>query len=95
VPQELTADATTTTANALVGGSEPANLSLEYDAGSGASPAITVTITDSSGTATWNLTGFPTGFHVKREFARVDPGAQLTLAVTSATAHLRWFEFVS
>lgn len=95
VAEELTADSTTTTANAVAGGAEPVHLSLEYEADSGASsPTVTVTITDSSGTASWNLAGFPAGYHVKRELARVEPGAQLKLQVSGTTAHLRWFEFV-
>ncbi|HTS63228.1 MAG TPA: hypothetical protein VMH28_14470 [Candidatus Acidoferrales bacterium] len=95
MPEELTADSTTTTANAVAGGAEPVHLSLEYEADSGASsPSITVTITDSAGTAVWNLTGFPTGYHHKRDFARAEPGAQLKLQVTGTTAHLRWFELV-
>jgi hypothetical protein len=96
IAKELTADSSTTSATAVAGGAEPAHLFLEYEADSGASsPSVTVTITDSSETAVWTLTGFPSGFHVKRGFARVQPGAQLKLQVASTTAHLRWFEFVS
>jgi len=96
IPKELDVDDTTTSASAMVGGVEAAHLSLEYEADSGASsPSITVTITDSSGTAAWNLTNLPAGFQVKREFARVDPGAQLKVQGTQVTAHLRWFEFLS
>ena len=95
IPKELGVDDTTTSANAMVGGVEPAHLSLEYEADSGASsPSITVTITDSSGTAAWNLTNLPTGFQVKPEFARVEPGAQLKLEGSKVTARLRWFEFI-
>jgi hypothetical protein len=95
-PKELAVDDTTPTANAMVGGIEPAHLSMEYEADSGAAaPSIKVTITDSSGTAVWNLSNFSSGFQVKREFAHAEPGAQVRIEGAQVTARLRWFEFLS
>jgi hypothetical protein len=94
--KELTAGGETTTQEAVVGGEEPAHVSLEYEADAGATSAsVKVTITDLSGTAEWNLTGFPAGPHTRRDFVRVQPGTKMKLEVASAAGHLRWLETMS
>ena len=95
VPKEISADKTTNTAQATIGGAENAFLSLEYlkDAGAPASN-IKVTITDPSGTGEWNITTIPDGFQAKVDFASAVPGATVKLVVTGCTAQLKWFERV-
>jgi hypothetical protein len=94
-PKEISADKTTATANATIGGAENAFLSLEYlkDAGAPAS-SVKVTITDPSGTGEWNITTIPDGFQMKTDFASAVPGATVKLDVTGCTAELKWFERV-
>ena len=96
VPMEIAADTANPGKQALVGGEEKANLLLEYSPDAGAaSPSVKVTITDSTGDATFNITSVPTGYHVKRDFASAAPGATVKLDVSACSAHLRWFELVS
>jgi hypothetical protein len=93
---EIAADTANPSKQALVGGEEKANLLLEYSPDAGAaSPSVKVTITDSTGDATFNITSVPTGYHVKRDFASAAPGATVKLDVSACSAHLRWFELVS
>jgi len=95
VPKEISADKTTPTAQATIGGAENAFLSLEYlkDAG-GPPPSVKVTITDPSGTGEWNITTIPDGFQTKVDFASAAPGATVKLVVAGCTAQLKWFERV-
>ena len=96
VPMEIAADTANPSKQALVGGEEKANLLLEYSPDAGAaSPSVKVTITDSTGDATFNITSVPAGYHVKRDFASAAPGATVKLDVSACSAHLRWFELVS
>ena len=96
VPMEIAADTANPSKQALVGGEEKANLLLEYSPDAGAaSPSVKVTITDSTGDATFNITSVPAGYHVKRDFASAAPGATVKLDVGACSAHLRWFELVS
>lgn len=69
---------------------------LEYSPDTGAtSPSVKVTITDSTGDVTFNITTVPAGYHVKCDFASTAPGATVKLDVTACSVHLRWFELVS
>ena len=96
VPMEIAADTANPSKQALVGGEEKASLLLEYSSDAGAaSPSVKVTITDSTGDATFNITSVPAGYHVKRDFASAAPGATVKLDVSACSAHLKWFELVS
>jgi len=96
VPVELAADTANPGKQALVGGAEEVRLLLEYSPDAGAtSPSVKVTITDSTGDITFNITTIPAGYHVKRDFASAAPGATVKLDVGACSAHLRWFESVS
>ena len=96
VPVEIAADTSSPSKQALVGGAEDVHLLLEYSPDAGAtSPSVKVTITDSTGDVTFNITTVPAGYHVKRDFASAAPGATVKLDVTACSAHLRWFELVS
>lgn len=96
VPAEIAADTANPSKQALVGGEESVHLLLEYSPDTGAaSPSVKVTITDSTGDITFNITSVPAGYHVKRDFASAAPGATVKLDVSACSAHLRWFESVS
>ena len=96
VPMEIAADTANPSKQALVGGEEKACLLLEYSPDTGAaSPSVKVTITDSTGDVTVNITTVPAGYHVKRDFAFAAPGATVKLDVSACSAHVRWFELVS
>lgn len=94
VPRDLSADAKTTTATGLVGGSHKAALTLEYLVEKGAaSPSVQVTLTAPDGTTSdWSDTAPVEGYHVKDAFLTADAGTKLTLTVNNVTAHLRWCE---
>ncbi len=93
LPQEIVADATTTTQDAFIGGLEKVSLSLEY-LKAGAAPTLKVTITESGSTATWNIASIPDEYQVKENFATVSPGAVIKLEVADCTARLRWCEAI-
>lgn len=96
VPMEIAADTANPSKQALVGGEENVRLLLEYSPDTGAtSPSVKVTITDSTGDVTFNITTVPAGYHVKRDLASAAPGATVKLDVSACSAHLRWFELVS
>jgi hypothetical protein len=93
---EIAADTASPSKQALVGGEENVHLLLEYSPDTGAtSPSVKVTITDSTGDVTFNITTVPAGYNVKRDFASAAPGATVKLDVSACSAHLRWFELVS
>lgn len=94
VPRDIDADATNTTANGLVGGTEKASLSLEYLIEKGASsPSVTVTLTAPDGTTSdWSDTAPTVGYHVHEELLKAKPGTKVTLTVSAATARVRWCE---
>jgi hypothetical protein len=93
---EIAADTANPSKQALVGGEENTHLLLEYSPDAGAtSPSVKVTITDSTGDVTFNITSVPAGYNVKRDFASAAPGATVKLDVSACSAHLRWFESVS
>jgi hypothetical protein len=95
VPKDITADTNTTTAQATIGGTENAFLSLDYVKDAAAeSSSVKVTITDPSGTGIWNITTIPDGFQTKADFASAAPGATVQLDVVGCTAQLNWIERV-
>ena len=96
VPRDLSADATTTTATGLVGGSQPASLSVEYLVDSGASsPSVKITLAAPDGTTSdWSDTAPAAGYHVQEALITAKPGTKLTLAVNNVTARVRWCERV-
>ena len=95
VPKELSADTTTATAQATIGGVESVFLSIEYLKDSGAAVStVKVAITDPTGTGEWNITTIPSGFQTKLDFASAAPGATVKLDVAGCTAQLKWIERV-
>lgn len=93
LPQEIVADATTTTKNAFIGGLEDVSLSLEY-LKTGTTPTLKVTITENGSTAAWDITTIPDAYQIKENFTTVSPGAVIKLEVADCTARLRWCEVV-
>lgn len=92
---EIETDATTPSKSALIGGRGESRLTVEYYVASGASsPSVTLTIVADGQTTTWNDTNIAAGYHVHEELTAVHAGAMVTLAVTNATARLRWCERV-
>lgn len=92
---EIEADAATPAKSALVGGRGKSRLAVEYYVASGAkAPSVTLTIVAGGQTTTWNAASITAGYHVHEEVAVVHAGAMVTLAVTDATARLRWCERV-
>lgn len=95
VVEEIDADATTPSKSALVGGRGESRPIVEYSVASGASgPEITVTIVADGQTTTWSATNVAAGYHVYDGLGAVRAGAMVTLAVTNATARVRWCERV-
>ena len=96
VPKEISADKTTPSANATIGGAEIVFLSIEYlkDAGAPPGASVKVGITDPSGTAEWNITNIPDRFQRRVDYATAAPGATVKLDVAGCTAQLKWFERV-
>jgi hypothetical protein len=93
VPFELAADAESSPAEALVGGICAIRPTLEYlVADDAAAPAVTVTITFEGTTTTWSESAIAEGYHVKDDFAGIEPGAVVRLEVVDARARLRWCE---
>ena len=92
IPKELDlkADDTQTT---FIGGAKDVNLTLEYKPADPANAKITVTVADGEGSSEWVVTGIPAGYHVKSEFAKVTPGATVTIKTTKCPAHLKWCEY--
>lgn len=96
IPEEISADTASPSKEALVGGVEKAELTLEYMPDAGAvSPSVKVVVTDSGGSSESNLAAIPAGYHVKSEFASAAPGAKITLTVNECRARVRWFERLS
>jgi hypothetical protein len=94
VVHEIEVDATTTSAQALVGGAAPSRLTVEYLAETGAaSPSVTVTVVSDGQTATWTETNIAPGYYV-RELSPAKPGSKLTLQSSNALARLRWCELI-
>jgi len=80
-------------AEAFVGGVSDVRLSLEYVVDAGAStPSIKVTTASPGSTSTWEETTPGTGYQVKSDFMRLQPGTKVTLDVTETAARLRWCE---
>jgi hypothetical protein len=93
VPFELAVGGETTSQEALVGGTATVHPTLEYLVEGGAvAPEVTVTITVDGTTTTWSESAIPVGYHVKNDFAGIDPGAMVKLEAVDATARLRWCE---
>jgi hypothetical protein len=93
--EEISVDATTTSRDALIGGTSPARLTCEYFVDTGASsPAVTVTIVTDGTTTTWTDTGIAAGYHVNDHVATAKPGSKVTLSATNALARLRWCETI-
>ena len=93
--EEIAVDTTTTTKDALVGGTQPAHLTVEYLVDTGITDAsVTVTIVSDGTTTTWSDTSSAAGYHVNDTLAAVKPGSKVTLAVTDALARLRWCETI-
>jgi hypothetical protein len=93
LPQELLADATTSSSQTFIGGSHNVSLSLEY-LKTGTNPSAKVIITEGGTTSTWDITTMPDEYQIKENFSTVSPGANLTLTVVDCTARLRWCEIV-
>jgi len=86
--------ATSTTAEALVGGLAPAQLTLEYLVESGAtSPSVTVTVTADGQTTTMSETNTAPSYYT-RQLSPARPGSKLMLQASNALARLRWCEIV-
>jgi len=93
LPQELLADATTTSAQGFVGGLEDATLSLEY-LKTGDEPSLKISITQSGSTSEFNIATIEDGYTVKENFSTVSPGAEIKMEVSNCTARLRWCEII-
>ena len=93
VPQEMWLDPAAETKTIFIGGAAKVRLTLEYMKVTGAaSPKVSTTIT---GQADWSDAAITTdGYHVKNDFALVDPGASVTVTVAEVVARLRWCEQV-
>ena len=96
VVHEIDADTTTTTAQAFVGGTAPARLTVEYigEEGGETAGSVTVTVTTDSQTATWSDSSIAAGYHVNDQLPAAKPGSKLVLEVTGAVARLRWCETI-
>jgi hypothetical protein len=93
VPFELSVTAEASPQEALVGGICTARPTLEYlVAEDAAAPEVTVTITFEGTTTTWSESAIAEGYHVKDDFAGIEPGAVVRLEAVDATARLRWCE---
>jgi hypothetical protein len=93
VPFELSVTGATSPQEALVGGSGAVRPTLEYLVAAGAAaPEVTVTITLDGTTTTWSESAIAEGYHVKDDFAAIEPGAVVRLEAVDATARLRWCE---
>jgi len=93
LPQELLADATTTSAEGFIGGLEDASLSLEY-LKTGDEPSLKISITESGSTSEFNITTIDDGYTVKENFSTLPPGTEIKIEVTNCTARLRWCEII-
>jgi hypothetical protein len=97
LPEEIAADTANPAPPAvLIGGSSEVKLTLEYlpDAGK-TTAAVTLAMTSDEGTDTVELKDIPAGYHVKDNFAAVNPGSTITLKVVDCTARLRWCEVIA
>lgn len=93
VPFELSVTGETSPQEALVGGIVAVRPTLEYLVEEGAAaPAVTVTITVDGTTTTWSESVISAGYHVKDDFAGVEPGSLVQLKAVDLTARLRWCE---
>lgn len=92
-PYELSVAPEGEAGEALVGGTGPARLTLEYLAADGAEAAsITLSVEADGSTSTWEEASPAPGYQVKRDLMSVNPGTRLRLEVTDAMARLRWCE---
>ena len=92
-PYELSVASGGESAQALVGGSAPVYLSMEYLVDTGAkAPSITLTATSDAATSTWQETSPGSGYQVKAHFMSIQPGTTLKVDATEATARVRWCE---
>lgn len=94
--QEVFADPSAPTQEALIGGIKDVQLKLEYMPAEGAaSPSVKVTITNSDGTtSTWDESSIPSGYHMKNDFVKTTPGTKVKIEVNEAIARLRWCETI-
>ena len=93
VVRDIEADAATPSKSALIGGHGEHRLTVEYYVASGASsPSVTLTIVVDGQTTTWTDTNIAAGYHVHEELTKVQAGGSVTLAVSIATARVRWCE---
>ena len=95
LPQELTVDPETSPQEALIGGLNEVQPTLEYMAEDGATSAmVKVTITGADGSSSsWEETSIAPGYHVKNDFNKIAPGSKIAVEVSEAVARLRWCEF--
>lgn len=95
VTHELEADGASSPQEALIGGTRPSHLSLEYLVEAGAAaPEVKVTLTSDGTSSTWTDSGIAEGYHVNESFLTAQPGTKVKLEVTDAMARLRWCESV-
>lgn len=94
VPEEALVDASSPKKEVFVGGNCDAKLTLEYMPVTLATSSVTVTITVSGSTTTWKEQPISDGYHVKKDFSSVAPGAKVVVEVTDAIARLRWCEVI-
>lgn len=97
LPEEIAADSTNTSAEALIGGLSDVRLTLEYmaDEGKTSTATVVITITGSEETTTLEIKNIAAGYHIKDDFAAVKPGSKVKLEVNDCSARLRWCEVIS
>ncbi|OQZ05082.1 MAG: hypothetical protein B6D34_00585 [Candidatus Brocadia sp. UTAMX1] len=96
IPEDLAVDTAISTRDTFVGGIEDVNLTLEYmsDGGTPGTRTVTITITSGGGTTVWKETNIADGYHVKDDFASIQPGANVKIEVADCKARLRWCETI-
>lgn len=93
VPRELEVDAASSPQTGLVGGRADARLTLEYLVDPGAAAAkIEVTLESEGTTSTWSATSLDEGYHSEEGLLSAPAGTKVTVAVTEASARVRWCE---
>jgi hypothetical protein len=93
VPRELEVDSASSPRTGLVGGRADTRLTLEYLVDAGAAAAkIEVKLESEGTTSTWSATSLDEGYHAEEGFLSAPAGTKVSVAVTEASARLRWCE---
>jgi len=93
LPKEIQADPTTTSADAIIGGSVKVQAYVEYiSAGGEGTPEVKVTTTVLGVVSTWDDSAITDGYHVKSDLALLPPGSKLHIEATNTVLRVRWIE---